>query len=437
MEKKPRAAIYTLGCRTNQYESDAIAEKLESFGFEICPFSEKADVYIINTCSVTAEADRKSRQLIRRGRHKNENAVVIATGCYSQLNPDKASELGADFVCGSRNKLEAADYALCAVREKNIEKKISIPELDLMPIEEMSAAGNGKSRAYLKIEDGCDNKCAYCIIRQARGAVVSRNPDDIFEEAAEMVRSGCKEIVLTGTEIASYGRENGKYTLSDAISAVCESGAERVRIGSVEPSVLKPDFIGKLAGHKNFMPSFHLSLQSGSDSVLCAMRRKYNRSQVLSSVRLIRNTFPDAEFSADIIVGFPGESDEDFKDTCRVAEEIEFFHMHIFPYSDRKGTESEKMKNKIDAPVKNKRFDELSSLGESLAKKTHEKYISEKRVLSVLFEECDGEYYIGHAQNMLEVKVKTKRELAGKIAGCIPEKYIGGALECVLSEENK
>lgn len=369
MERKPRAAIYTLGCRTNQYESDVVAEKLSLSGFDICNPNEKADVYIVNTCSVTAEADRKSRQFIRRGKHSNPDAVVIAMGCYSQINPQKAFDLGADFVCGTRNKLDAVDFAVRAVADKLSERKIAVGDLSDMPLEKMFMSSFSGERAYLKIEDGCDNHCAYCIIRRARGSVVSRDPSEIEAEAEALVRSGCREIVLTGIEVASYGRDGKDYTLSDAVAAACKGGAERVRLASLEPSVLTEELINSLKSHKEFLPSFHLSLQSGSAEVLKKMRRKYNPDMVRHSALLIKNAFPDAEFSADIIVGFPGESEKDFEDTCRLAEDIGLYHIHIFPYSDRAGTESEKMTDKISPDVKSRRAGELARLGEALSEK--------------------------------------------------------------------
>ncbi|MBQ9510117.1 MAG: tRNA (N(6)-L-threonylcarbamoyladenosine(37)-C(2))-methylthiotransferase MtaB [Clostridia bacterium] len=433
MNKKPCAAIYTLGCRTNQYESNAIAEKLVGLGFNICDFSEQADVYIINTCSVTAEADRKSRQMIRRGKKLNPEATVIVTGCFSQLEPRVAAELGADFVCGNRNKLDAADYALKAINKKT-KKEIKVPDIDSMPIESMLASQAGKTRAFIKIEDGCDNRCAYCIIRTARGGVVSREPEDITREAKKMVAGGVREIVITGTEIASYGRDSGKYTLADAIAAVGESGAERIRIGSVEPSVINAEFVEKIAAVPAFLPSFHLSLQSGSDRILAAMRRKYNSAGVLKSVELIRAAYPDAEFSADIIVGFPGEGEDDFECTMRLAESIGLYHIHIFPYSDRRGTEATKMGGKISAQVKNDRFDRLDALSEKLAEARYGEYIKNGKSLDVLFEEKSGEYYVGHAQNMLEVKVKSEEDLTGRIFSCVPREYLG---DCALCEPGR
>lgn len=436
MERKPRAAIYTLGCRTNQYESDVVAEKLSLSGFDICNPTEKADVYIVNTCSVTAEADRKSRQFIRRGKHSNPDAVVIAMGCYSQINPQKAFDLGADFVCGTRNKLDAVDFAVRAVADKLSERKIAVGDLSDMPLEKMFMSSFSGERAYLKIEDGCDNHCAYCIIRRARGSVVSRDPAEIEAEAEALVRSGCREIVLTGIEVASYGRDGKDYTLSDAVAAACKGGAERVRLASLEPSVLTEELINSLKSHKEFLPSFHLSLQSGSAEVLKKMRRKYNPDMVRHSALLIKNAFPDAEFSADIIVGFPGESEKDFEDTCRLAEDIGLYHIHIFPYSDRAGTESEKMTDKISPDVKSRRAGELARLGEALSEKVYTKYIKNRTELSVLVEERRGEYLFGHAQNMLDVMIKTKKELHGKTVKCIAVAYKNGCAEAELAEED-
>lgn len=435
MERKPRAAIYTLGCRTNQYESDVVAEKLSQSGFEICDPTEKADVYIVNTCSVTAEADRKSRQFIRRGKHSNPNAVVIAMGCYSQINPQKAFDLGADFVCGTRNKLDAVDFAVRAAADRLEERRIAVGDLSDMPLEKMFMSSFSGERAYLKIEDGCDNHCAYCIIRKARGGVVSRDPSEIEAEAKALVRSGCREIVLTGIEVASYGRDGKDYTLSDAVAAACKGGAERVRLASLEPSVLTEELVNSLKSHKEFLPSFHLSLQSGSAEVLKKMRRKYNPDMVRHSVGVIKNAFPDAEFSADIIVGFPGESEKDFEDTCRLAEDIGLYHIHIFPYSDRSGTESEKMEGKIMPEVKSHRAGELAKLGEALSEKVYTKYIKNRTELSVLAEERRDEYFFGHAQNMLDVMIKTDKDLSGKTVKCVAVAYKNGCAEAELKEE--
>lgn len=436
MNGSPRAAIYTLGCRTNQYESDAIARALCEAGFEICDFSETCDVYIVNTCSVTAEADRKSRQLIRRCKKQNKNAVVIAAGCFSELNPEGAASIGADIVLGNRNKMRAVEFAVKAVSGKT-EKAVLSPTAESLPYEETCALCGGKTRTYLKIEDGCDNHCAYCIIRKARGAVVSRPPENILREAREMVGAGVREIIITGTEVASYGRDGGGYTLYDAVKAVCKSGVERVRLGSVEPSVLRGELPEKLSGFPNFLPSFHFSLQSGSDKVLAQMRRKYNSRQAAEAAENIRRIFPGAGFSADIIVGFPGEDEDDFLATCRLCEEIGFYHLHIFPYSDRRGTEASARKDKIGADIINERSDRLFALGEKLSARAYGRYLGTGRAPRVLFEQRMGEYFFGHAENMLDVRVKTEDDLSGRIFDCIPEKFEDGALICTAAEEIK
>lgn len=434
MERKPRAAIYTLGCRTNQYESDVVCERLEENGFEICEPGEKADVYIVNTCSVTAEADRKSRQFIRRGKHSNPDAVVIAMGCYCQINPQKAFELGADFVCGTRNKLSAVDFAVRAVMG-GCERKTEVGELADVPMEKMFMAHFKGDRAYLKIEDGCDNHCAYCIIRRARGNVVSRDPEEIGAEARAIVQSGCREIVLTGIEVASYGRDGRNYTLADAVRAACESGAERVRLASLEPSVLNEKLINALKNCRGFLPSFHLSLQSGSAEVLKKMRRKYNPDMVRKSVGMIKSVFPDAEFSADIIVGFPGETKADFNETCRLCEDIGLYHIHIFPYSDRAGTEAEKMTGKISPEEKSRRCSELAALGETISEKVYKNYVENQTPLWVLVEEKQDEYYFGHAQNMLDVRIKSDEDLRGKIVKCVAVCYKNGCACCTPCED--
>lgn len=427
---KYTVAFATLGCRTNQYETDALAEKMKTAGFEVRSFSEKADVYVINTCSVTAEADRKSRQFIRRAKSTNPDAVVIVMGCFSQLNPDKAEELGADYVCGNRNKMSASDYALKALDGKE-NKKTQVLDLSSAPYENCGLVGIEKNaeRAFLKIADGCDNECTYCIIRKARGPVVSRDPDEIKKEAEIFAENGYREIVLTGTEIASYGRENRRYTLKDAISAACSAdGIERVRIGSIEPSVLRDDFIEYLASEEKFMPSFHLSLQSGSAGVLARMKRKYNPEMVLKSVGKIRSLMPDAGFSADIIVGFPGETEEEFEDTCRLVKEIGLYHAHIFPYSDRKGTEATAMGGKIPAEVKNRRLDVLSEICRESAEEQFKFFVDSKMPMSVLFEEKKNGMWFGHAQNMFDVEYDSTEDLKGQTLVLLAKEYRNGVV---------
>ena len=423
-------AFATLGCRTNQYETDALAEKMKAAGFVLRDFSEKADVYVVNTCSVTAEADRKSRQLIRRAKTTNPDAVVIVMGCYSQLEPDRVSELGADYVCGNRNKMTAVEYALDALSGKE-NRRTRVLDLSNAPYENCGLVGIEKNaeRAFLKIADGCDNECTYCIIRKARGPVVSREPEEIKKEAEIFAKNGYKEIVLTGTEIASYGKENRKYTLRDAISAVCSAeGIERVRIGSIEPSVLREDFIEYLASEEKLMPSFHLSLQSGSASVLARMKRKYNPEMVLKSVKKIRSLMPDAGFSADIIVGFPNETEEEFEETCRLVKEIGLYHAHIFPYSDRKGTEASLMNGKVPSEVKNRRLSVLSEICKESAEEQFKFFMDNRIPLSVLFEEKKNGMWLGHAQNMFDVEYDSPEDLCGQTLILLAKEYRNGVV---------
>ncbi len=412
----PRAAVYTLGCRVNQYESDAVEAELESLGFSIVPFSESADVYIINTCAVTAESERKSRQIIRRARHANPDAFVLVMGCFSQIKAEEVAKIpGVDYVCGNRNKLSVAEMAVKLLREgEKTRTTSSLMDVEEAPLETMSIPHAYRDRSYIKIEDGCDNHCTYCIIKKARGNVVSRPPEEVLREVEVIAKGGCHEVVLTGIEAAAYGKDIGGYPLSRLMKEATKiNGIERVRAGSLEPSVMKPAFCDELASEKKIMPSFHLSLQSGSNAVLAAMKRKYNREQVLKSVEYMKSVMPNVTFTCDIIVGFPGETEEDFLDTMDIAEKIDFLHMHIFPFSPREGTPAAAMKNQIPEDIKRERAHRLEALGKKLSEARYRRALGETR--SVLFESREGEYFFGHAEDMLEVKMKTTEHLQGQI----------------------
>ena len=412
----PRAAVYTLGCRVNQYESDAVEAELESLGFSIVPFSEPADVYIINTCAVTAESERKSRQIIRRARHANPDAFVLVMGCFSQIKAEAVAKMdGVDYVCGNRNKLSVAEMAVKLLREgEKTRTTSSLMDVEEAPLETMCIPHAYRDRSYIKIEDGCDNHCTYCIIKKARGNVVSRPPEEVLREVEGIAKGGCHEVVLTGIEAAAYGKDIGGYPLSRLMKEATKiDGIERVRAGSLEPSVMKPAFCDELASEKKIMPSFHLSLQSGSNAVLAAMKRKYNREQVLKSVEYMKSVMPNVTFTCDIIVGFPGETEEDFLDTMDIAEKIDFLHMHIFPFSPREGTPAAAMKNQIPEDIKRERAHRLEALGKKLSEARYRRALGETR--SVLFESREGEYFFGHAEDMLEVKMKTTEHLQGQI----------------------
>ncbi len=412
----PRAAVYTLGCRVNQYESEAVEAELEALGFRIVPFSEAADLYIINTCAVTTESERKSRQIIRRARSVNPDAFVMVMGCFSQIKAEEVAGMaGVDYVCGNRNKLSVAETAvrLLALGKKT-DAKWSVVDVERAPLEVMSLPHPYRDRSYIKVEDGCDNHCTYCIIKKARGSVVSRPAEEVLREVRTIADSGCHEVVLTGIEAAAYGKDLGGYSLSRLmLEAAKIPGIERVRCGSLEPSVMKKEFCDELASSDKIMPSFHLSLQSGSSAVLALMKRKYNRDQVLAHVEYLKSVKPGVTFTCDIIVGFPGETEEDFLDTVEIAEKIDFLHMHIFPFSPREGTPAAVMKNQVPEDIKRERARRLAEVGKKLTDARYKRAMGETR--SVLFESRMGEYFYGHAEDMLEVKMKTEEHLQGQI----------------------
>lgn len=407
--------IYTLGCKVNQYESEAIAEHLEKNGCSVVSASESCDAYIINTCTVTAESDRKARQFIRRAISKNKNAYIIVTGCFAQSSPDDIAKIdGVDFICGNSEKLIAAKKI---IEYFNTNKQKSTPEIYVNNIndadfEDMSITKFDRTRAYVKIEDGCENRCAYCIIPSARGKVRSKSPQAILSEVEALVKNGCKEIVLTGIETASYGKDLGDVTLADLLCKVDKiNGLERVRLGSLDPSLITPNFVSKISKLKTLAPHFHLSLQSGSSHVLALMRRKYNATMAMNAINLLRENIPNVCFTTDVIVGFPQESEEDFQETVEFVKSAEFLTVHIFPYSSRKGTEAAKMKGQISGDEKNRRLHVLEKVAKDSTIKILTEQISHCPQKKVLFETFDGEYAYGHTDNFLEVAVPSSQDL--------------------------
>ncbi len=413
-----KVGIVTLGCKVNQYESEAIAEALEKKGFEIKPHSEKCDAYIINTCTVTAESDRKARQTIRRMMSKNPRAFILVTGCYSQVSPEDIAAIeGVDYICGSSNKMTVIDK-LCELisnGKKNEYAEISIPDLDSSGFEQMSIRKFGRTRAYVKIEDGCESKCAYCAIPASRGPIRSKPFDEVIDEVRSLVEGGCREIVLTGIETGSYGKDLPcGQDLASLISAVDKlEGIGRVRLGSLDPSSIKPEFVEKIKDLRSLAPHFHLSLQSGSSKTLALMKRKYNAEQAMRAIRLLREAIPSAQFTTDVIVGFPQESDEDFTATCDFAKEAEFLMIHVFPYSKRKGTVAAAMKGQLPEQVKKERVAQLSAISREIRAKILDKKIAENGVADVLFETCADGYAHGHTSDFIEVRVKTDKMLHG------------------------
>ena len=424
------ACVLTLGCRVNQYESDAIMQELSKNGVTIKNSNESCDIYIINTCSVTAESDRKSRQLIRRCA-KNKDAIVIVTGCYSQINPEAALKIeGVDFVFGNNAKSLIAKKAIELYNSKQ-EPDMYVPDIfdgkfDVMQV----GAPLNRTRAFIKIQDGCESKCAYCIIPYARGNVRSNSPENIINEVKNIVSEGCQEVVLTGIETASYGKdlENG-YSLGDLLTEINKiEGLKRIRLGSLDPASITHQFVDKIKNLDKVMPHFHISMQNGSTRILNLMRRKYNMDMARDNIHYLKEAIPGVMLSADIITGFPTENDEDFKKTLDFFKEERFLHLHIFPYSKRQGTVAATMSDQVPEEIKKERLHKLENLEKEVKSEILQGYIVRKQPIEVLFETFDGEYNIGHSREFIEVKVKSGCNLGNKIIEILPTHQENGLL---------
>lgn len=411
-----KAALHNLGCKVNSYETDAMAQLLEKAGYEIVPFSEIADVYIVNTCSVTNMADRKSRQMLHKAKKQNPDAVVVATGCYVQTAVDKVKEdLAIDIIIGNNKKKEVVPILEEYFKENEKDFVIDINNTSEYEDLEISTVTE-HTRAHMKIQDGCNNFCSYCIIPYARGRIRSRKMDSIREEMVRLAEKGFKEIVLTGINLGCYS--DGEKTLIDVIEMADEiEGIERVRLGSLDPEVITPDFVERIGKCRKICPHFHLSLQSGCNNTLKAMNRHYTAEEYFEKCEMLRSVFENPAFTTDIIVGFPGESDEDFETSLEFAKKVEFSRIHVFKYSKRDGTVAAKMPNQVDERIKTKRSDILIAAGEELVKKYNENKLGTYDF--VLWEErkqINGrEYWVGHTPDYVEVALETDEELAGKI----------------------
>ena len=410
--------IYTLGCKVNQYESEAIAEGLESRGYTVADFDNKNDVYIINSCTVTAESDRKARQLIRRAIKKNPEAYILVCGCYSQNSPEDVAKIeGVDYICGTSNKMSIVDEvcALDTQGHKNEIAKICVPSLEGAAFEPMCIKKFDRTRAYIKIQDGCESKCAYCAIPAARGPVRSKPLCDVLEEVKLLTVGGCREIVLTGIETGDWGRDlPDKCNLAHLLSEVDKiEGIGRVRLGSLDPAIIKPEFVEKIKNLSSLAHHFHISLQSGSSPVLAGMRRKYNADQAMRAIKLLRDAFPDLQLTTDVIVGFPGETDEDFCNTKNFVREAKFLMIHVFPYSKRAGTIAAKMKNQVDEQIKKNRVSELSALAGEIRRSILDSLEGTKT--EVLFETLKDGYAYGHTAEFVEVKAECKSDIRGEV----------------------
>lgn len=406
-------APLTLGCKVNQYETDGMVELLKEAGASVVDFHEKADIYLINTCSVTNVADKKSRQMIHRARKLNPDAVVIAAGCYAQAAKEKLLEDGqVSIVVGNNKKKEIvrilSDYLAEGVTENGL--------LDISGEREYEALEITRTldhtRAYVKIQDGCNQFCSYCIIPYVRGRIRSRELDSILDEVARLAESGVKEIVLTGIHISSYGKdkENG-MTLADVIDAISKiEPIERIRLGSLEPGIITQDFVDAIAKNKKVCPHFHLSLQSGCDSVLKRMNRKYTCDEYLEKCDMLRKAYDRPALTTDVIVGFPGETEDEFRQTYDYLKKLNLYEMHIFKFSPRKGTVAAAMKEQVAPEIKNRRSDILLALAEENKKKYEDSFRGES--LDVLVEEKtekDGKiYFRGHTERYMDVFAEAK-----------------------------
>lgn len=398
--------IYTLGCKVNQYETQAIEALLVSRGHKPCAEGEIADAVIVNTCAVTAEAGRKSRQAIHRLREENPGAVAAVLGCYSQLSPDAVQKLGADTVYGTADRLKLIDAVEKAVATGEGEKVLDKP-FERRVFEELPAgAVSGHTRALLKIQDGCVNFCSYCIIPYTRGRVRSLPMEAAVRQAAELDKKGYRELVITGIEIASYGVDlPGKPDLADVVCAIADAAPHmRLRLGSIEPSVITEDFCKKIAACGSVCRHFHLSLQSGCDATLKAMNRKYDTARFYEAMQLLRRYFPDCGMTCDVIVGFPGETEEHQLETLDFLKKAQFSDAHIFPYSRRPGTPADKMDGQIDRATKAKRSKQARAVVAETRRRFLESMIG--KALPVLFETKEGECWQGHSDNYLEVRAE-------------------------------
>jgi threonylcarbamoyladenosine tRNA methylthiotransferase MtaB len=414
---KKKIGIITLGCKVNQYESEAFAEALEELGYKVCETSEICDAYIVNTCTVTAEADRKSKQMIRRAARANKKAVVVVTGCTAEYSAASLSEIdGVIAVCGNAKKLECVrildEYFKSSEKEYPI---VTVDPIDEAPFEAMSLSGFPRTRVYIKIEDGCENRCAYCAIPGARGKVRSKEPTDVIEEVRRFISAGCREIVLTGIETASYGRDLEGVTLSSLLAKVDEiAGDCKIRLGSLDPSLFRQKFVDAIKDLRSLAPHFHISLQSGSSDVLALMRRKYNAEGARAALKRIRDAIPGVMFTTDIIVGFPGETEESFEETVEFVKSARFLDAHIFPYSEREGTEAATMKNKVSVNVRRERAGRLIEIQNVIRDSVLDEVIASSPVVSVLFETYADGAASGHTGSFLAVSACSDRDLHGE-----------------------
>ena len=425
-----KVAFSTLGCRVNHYESEAMAEKFIREGYEVTEFTEVADVYVINTCTVTNMGDKKSRQIISRARRLNPDAIIAVVGCYSQIAPKEVSAIdGVDVVLGTRNKGDVVYYVNKSRDEQAaqiyVESVLRNKKFEALNIEEYQ----DKTRAFLKIQDGCNRFCAYCIIPYSRGSVCSKEPRQVLDEINKLSEHGFKEIILSGIHTASYGLDlDGEITLVDLLEEIEKlDGIERVRIGSIEPAFFTPEVVEKIKNMKKLCPQFHLSLQSGCNATLKRMNRRYTAEEYERIVNILRENIKDVSITTDVIVGFPGETEEEFNETYEFLKRIKLTKTHVFKYSPREGTKAATMPNQLDGTVKDKRSKALIELNNKNEGDFTKSIVG--RVMDVLIEQPvkgKDDVYEGYTRNYVKVEVKgIEEDLKGRIVNCKIEEALG------------
>ena len=429
-----KAALHNLGCKVNAYETEAMQHLLEEAGYEIVPFTQKADVYVINTCSVTNMADRKSRQMLHKAKKNNPDSIVVAAGCYVQTSEKEVlNDLSVDIVIGNDRKHDLVrlleEYSLDSVNDTVDDINDGKHDFEELFIDQTKE----HTRAFIKVQDGCNQFCSYCIIPYARGRVRSRRFENVIAEVERLAANGFKEVVLTGIHLSSYGvdfeEDTGLLELIQAVNAV--KGIERIRLGSLEPKIVTEHFASELSKLDKICPHFHLSLQSGCDATLKRMNRKYTTKEYERGCELLRKYFVHPAITTDVIVGFPGETEEEFEQTKAYLEHIHFYEMHIFKYSKRKGTRAAVMPDQIDEQVKAARSEKLIALGHDMSKEFRKFYIGKNE--EALFEEKavigDKEYFVGYTKEYVKVAKKTDENLenqivSGRISGMLTDEIL-------------
>ena len=429
-----KAALHNLGCKVNAYETEAMQHLLEEAGYEIVPFTQKADVYVINTCSVTNMADRKSRQMLHKAKKNNPDSIVVAAGCYVQTSEKEVlNDLSVDIVIGNDRKHDLVrlleEYSLDSVNDTVDDINDGKHDFEELFIDQTKE----HTRAFIKVQDGCNQFCSYCIIPYARGRVRSRRFENVIAEVERLAANGFKEVVLTGIHLSSYGVDfeeaTGLLELIQAVNAV--KGIERIRLGSLEPKIVTEHFASELSKLDKICPHFHLSLQSGCDATLKRMNRKYTTKEYERGCEILRKYFVHPAITTDVIVGFPGETEEEFEQTKAYLEHIHFYEMHIFKYSKRKGTRAAVMPDQIDEQIKAARSEKLIALGHDMSKEFRKFHIGKNE--EVLFEEKavigDKEYFVGYTKEYVKVAKKTDENLenqivSGRISGMLTDEIL-------------